>query len=86
MRQEMEIEFKNLLTNSEYQRIKNFLQLEDPLFKKQENHYFDTNDYALKSHGAALRIREKKGTWELTLKQPRLDEHGLIETNQVINE
>ncbi|WP_347835513.1 CYTH domain-containing protein [Gracilibacillus sp. JCM 18860] len=52
MSQEIEIEFKNLLTSQEYRKL-------DPLFHSvtpivQINHYFETPDFALKRHGAAL--------------------------------
>ncbi|WP_370224730.1 CYTH domain-containing protein, partial [Cytobacillus sp.] len=53
-------------------------------FSEQENHYFDTPDFLLKSKGSALRIRQKNGSFELTLKQPHPE--GLLETNENITE
>lgn len=84
MTQSIEIEFKNELTISEYERIKNFFKLDDSQFFLQVNHYFDTEWFALKEKGSALRIRSKGNTYELTLKQPYQD--GLLETNQILTE
>ncbi|WP_227395754.1 CYTH domain-containing protein [Jeotgalibacillus aurantiacus] len=80
MSQELEIEFKNLLTEDEYQRLLNTYGHTSPV--KQVNHYFDTPLFHLKQAGAALRIREKDKRAVLTLKQPV--EEGVLETHQVI--
>lgn len=82
MSQEIEIEFKNLLTKQEFTLLKNYFNLTDALFIKQDNHYFDTPTFSLKEQGCALRIRKKNGTYELTLKEP-LGEN-LLETNQIL--
>ena len=37
----------------------------------------------LKSRGSALRVREKDGKFELTLKEPAGE--GLLETTQILN-
>lgn len=79
MKQEIEIEFKNLVNKNEFKKLLAYFQLTDRDFIIQENHYFDTNDFQLKSAGAALRIRNKNGKFVLTLKQPH--EHGLLETH-----
>lgn len=84
MSQSIEIEFKNELTKAEYDRVKTHFKLPNSLFFKQENHYFDTADFALKEAGSAVRIRKKHTAYELTLKQPIKD--GLLETNQVLTE
>ncbi|WP_096155120.1 MULTISPECIES: CYTH domain-containing protein [Bacillus] len=81
--QEIEIEFKNLLNKEEYERLLHTFNLHEEAPVKQINHYLDTDDFQLKSHGCALRIREKKGAYTLTLKQPKGD--GLLETHQKIN-
>lgn len=83
MSQEIEIEYKNLLTKEEFSRIKTFFDFKTDDFKKQINHYFDTSDFYLKKQGYALRIREKDGNYELTLKQPAPT--GLRETNQALS-
>jgi len=78
MTQEIEIEYKNLLTKKEYDRL--LEQLPFPSQgKKQINYYFETTDFALKARGSALRIREKDGKYQLTLKEPHPD--GLLETH-----
>lgn len=80
MSQNIEIEFKNLLTEHEFTLLKKYLNIDDSDFVKQINHYIDTEHFALKEKGCALRIREKEGHYELTLKQPHPE--GLLETNQ----
>ncbi|WP_456271795.1 CYTH domain-containing protein [Bacillus sp. AK031] len=82
MPQELEIEFKNLLTLPEFNTIKNRLSIAEEDFTLQKNHYFDTSSNDLKKLKCALRIREKNDKYELTLKQPAED--GLLETNQVV--
>ena len=84
MSQNIEIEFKNMLTKEEFIQIKSHFQVKSSDFVKQENHYFDTLDFALKSNGCALRIREKKERFEMTLKQPHPE--GLLETNQILSD
>ncbi|RSD29420.1 CYTH domain-containing protein [Mesobacillus subterraneus] len=80
MSQNIEIEFKNMLTEDEFHLLIKHFNLEDTDFKKQVNHYFDTPSFSLKDYGAALRIREKGSKFEMTLKQPAFQ--GLLETNQ----
>lgn len=80
----IEIEFKNLITRDEFTALKNFFKLRNEDFIEQENHYFDTPDFLLKKMGSALRIRQKSGSFELTLKQPHPD--GLLETNENLTE
>jgi uncharacterized protein YjbK len=76
----IEIEFKNLLTKVEYENLLKTFNVEEKDIFKQSNHYFDTPDFSLKNVGSALRIREKKNSFELTLKQPAAV--GLLETTQ----
>ncbi|UCZ51948.1 CYTH domain-containing protein [Bacillus shivajii] len=80
MNQEIEIEFKNLLTKQEYVLLcdKYSEVLSDK--KIQTNFYFDDEQMSLKEHGSALRIREKSGKYVLTFKQPHKE--GLLETHQ----
>jgi uncharacterized protein YjbK len=80
MKQELEIEFKNLLTKEEFITLKEAFQVSDEAFIYQENHYFDTRQFSLKEKGAALRIRLKNGSYTLTLKQPHKE--GLLETHE----
>lgn len=83
MHQEIEIEFKNLLTKEEYHLLCERFSLSERDFIMQENHYFDSEDFSLKNKGCALRIRKKKAHYEMTLKQPA--EEGLLETNEIIS-
>ncbi|HEY4601927.1 MAG TPA: CYTH domain-containing protein [Cerasibacillus sp.] len=78
MKQEIEIEFKNLLTTEEYNFLLNALPFPKE-GKEQINHYFETESFDLKSCHSALRIREKEGKFYLTLKEPY--ESGLLETH-----
>lgn len=52
MSQEIEIEFKNLLTEAEYNRIYQFLPFESVELMEQTNYYFETGDGQLR--GRAL--------------------------------
>lgn len=83
MSQNIEIEFKNMLTSEEFLKLKMHFNIDQNKFKKQVNHYFDTPSFSLKSIGSALRIREKGTQFEMTLKQPA--KQGLLETNQVLS-
>lgn len=83
MTQEVEIEFKSMLTKEEYETLLHTYGLESHV-KWQANDYFDTANFDLKRHGAALRIREKKNGQVLTLKQPH--DVGLLETHANISE
>lgn len=84
MAQNIEIEFKNLITKLEFERLIKHFGLNDTDFFTQENHYFDTPDFALKAQSSALRIRKKEEEYELTLKQPYQD--ALLETNEILDE
>jgi len=84
MNQHIEIEFKNLLNKKEFRQLIDYFHVGASKFKTQKNHYFDTPGFSLKKQDSALRIREKNGHYELTLKQPAAE--GLLETNQDIPE
>ncbi len=82
--QEIEIEFKNLLTFDEFTSLCSAFKVKSDDFFSQENHYFDTPGFALKEKGCALRVRKKSDTYTLTLKQPAAE--GLLETHQIVSE
>ncbi|WP_445486705.1 CYTH domain-containing protein [Niallia sp. 03133] len=82
MSQNIEIEFKNMLTKQEYLGLIEHFQIQEKDFFQQENHYFDTADFLLKQNKSALRIRKKQNAYELTLKQPHSE--GLLETNKLL--
>ncbi|MBM7702549.1 CYTH domain-containing protein [Metabacillus iocasae] len=84
MKQEIEIEFKNLVTKQEFEQLLSHFKISESDFAAQDNHYFDTRAFSLKDRGAALRIRYKKGRYVLTLKQPH--EKGLLETHESLTE
>lgn len=86
MRQEVEIEFKNLLTEEEYLKLKHvyFKKSDRPLI--QNNYYFDTSEYTLKDHKCALRIRTKNTIAEMTLKTPFKGHHTETTIDLDINE
>ena len=73
----IEIEAKVLVSKDEYRLLtKEFAS--NPRYV-QTNYYIDTEDRALAKDGIALRIREKEGQYELTLKTPL--SQGLLEKN-----
>ena len=79
MSQQMEIEFKNLLTKEEYTRLLTFFNIVPEQIIKQENHYFDTPHYDLKNASSGLRIRVLPHRIECTLKE-RSSENAHLET------
>lgn len=81
MKQELEIEYKLLLTNDEYNLLLNNLPFPQQAIS-QTNYYFETEDFLLKENNCALRIREKNKTYTLTLKQP--NEEGILESHKTI--
>lgn len=83
MSETIEIEFKNLLTKVEYEKLLTSFKVTDEQIISQTNHYFDTPDFTLKNLGSALRTREKQNQYEMTLKQPA--EVGLLETTQTLS-
>ncbi|AIM17442.1 MULTISPECIES: CYTH domain-containing protein [Neobacillus] len=82
MRQNIEIEFKNILTKKEYIRLLKAFDIKEEQIFSHENYYFDTPNFDLKKVGSALRIRKKQECFELTLKQP--SNLGLLETTQTL--
>lgn len=84
MSQEIEIEFKNMLTQSEYEQLTTSLPFDTNDRFTQTNYYFETENFELKEQGCALRIRKKKDSWTATLKEPHVD--GLLETHDTLTE
>lgn len=74
----LEIEYKTLLTKSEYLRLQSDFADVTPI--TQTNYYIDTPDFDLKQHRFSLRIRMLENSAELTLKCPQ--KVGNIEYNQ----
>jgi len=78
----LEIEFKNLLSQTEYENLFNFFTCDKSMMQSQKNIYFDTVEKELQLIQSALRVRIKNETYELTLKIK--DPKGAIEINQMI--
>lgn len=70
MSEEIEIEFKNLLTETEYLSLLHSSGADQGDFFTQENYYFDTAAEILKKLNSGLRIRILPNAAELTLKTP----------------
>lgn len=81
MGQELEIEFKNMLTLEDYKLIKQYYFKQSEPFK-QTNYYIDSFNHDIISHKMALRIREKNNHYEMTLKVPQ--EVGVLEYNEIV--
>lgn len=65
----LEIEYKTLLTKSEYKRLLPEFDDVEPI--QQTNYYIDTPELAMKNNRFSLRIRTLKDMAELTLKIPQ---------------
>lgn len=77
----LEIEYKTLLTKSEYKRL--LSEFEDVTPISQTNYYIDTPKLDMKKKRLSLRIRTLNNKAELTLKIPQ--EVGNQEYNQAIS-
>lgn len=70
MYEEKEIEYKAILTKEQFKKLQSLYPFpKNPI--KQTNYYFETNQFDLKNHHAALRIRMKNNEYILTLKQAK---------------
>lgn len=83
MAQQLEIEFKNLLSKEEYEALCTTFAILNEEFHEQTNHYFDTADFQLKKARCGLRIREVQNRFECTLKEPASG-IGLLETTDLL--
>ena len=77
----LEIEFKSILSEEDYQKL--FSRYGKHRMYTQENYYFDTDRREIRSKGCGLRARVKNEEYELTLKENA--EVGKIEYNQQIS-
>ncbi|EPN1170287.1 CYTH domain-containing protein [Listeria innocua] len=82
MVKELEIEFRNLLTKEEYDRLIEDFRIKEDDFFEQTNFYLDTADFGLKERNSALRIRKLETQYQLTLKTP--EARGLMETTKIL--
>lgn len=83
MTQELEIEFKNVLTKQQYETLLKKFQVSDEMILHQTNHYFDTKEFRLKELFSGLRIRETNEKIVCTLKE-RTATNTHLETTDVI--
>ena len=82
---QIEIEFKNLLTQEEFQNLCQAFSIRDIDFHTQTNTYFDTPDFNLRDQKIGFRLRVLDGRNELTLKIPSMDAHTMVETTELIS-
>ncbi|WP_404427612.1 CYTH domain-containing protein [Ureibacillus chungkukjangi] len=86
MAQELEIEFKNVLTKQQYENLIKKFQVTDEMIIRQTNHYFDTTDFHLKKLLSGLRIRETKKRIVCTLKERTAENTHLETTDEISKE
>ncbi|MFD1705645.1 CYTH domain-containing protein [Siminovitchia sediminis] len=83
MSRNIEVEFKNMVNKEDFDVLLQYFQVRKNDFITQKNYYFDTKNLSLGMQQAALRIREKEGSCELTLKKAA--PVGNLEINQSIS-
>ena len=83
MSNNIEIEGKILVTETEFESLLKYFKRTDEDKIVQINHYIDSQDQQLRKLGFALRIREKINRYVLTLKTPLSE--GLLEKDQDIS-
>lgn len=83
MTQQLEIEFKNLLTKQQYEHLLQEFGIQENAIHRQTNHYIDTPSQAIKKRQSGLRIRQIDNYYECTLKE-KSAEHTHIETTDVL--
>lgn len=83
MSQQIEIEFKNMLTKAQYEQMLVDFNVKPEQIIRQVNHYIDTPKQHLKNIKSALRIREFDNHIECTLKEKN-SEHQHLETTDTL--
>ncbi len=86
MTQEIEIEFKNVLTKEQFENLLKQFNVDENMIVRQTNHYFDTLQMALKSLSRGLRIRETKAKILCTLKEKTSENTHLETTDELTKE
>ena len=76
----IEIEAKVLIKEDDYKKLAKAFPAEKHY--TQTNYYIDNDERILAKEGIALRVREKEGHFEITLKTPL--SHGLLEKSENI--
>lgn len=85
MTENVEIEYKNIISSVEYFQLFEALHFESSQTLKQENIYFDTVDGKLKQHHIGLRVRITDHYVHLTMKRPIVD-HQKLETTEKLSQ
>lgn len=85
MHSEQEIEFKNLLTQEEFQQLVDAFNLTSNDFHTQTNYYFDTAEEYFKEKKMGFRLRVLPNRNELTLKIP-VQEHIMEEKTEILSD
>lgn len=83
MKQEIEIEYKMLLSLDSFNTILKTLPFPNKPIQ-QTNYYFETTEHTLQENNCALRIRKIESDFVVTLKEPHPE--GILETHDVISE
>ena len=83
MTQEIEIEFKNMLTKKQYDALLQYFHIQPEQIIFQVNHYFDTEQWHLKNLMSGLRIRQIGDRFECTIKEKTTD-NAHLETTDVL--
>jgi uncharacterized protein YjbK len=86
MTQEIEIEFKNMLTKAQYEALLQHFHIQAEQIQFQVNHYFDTDTWHLKQLMSGLRIRQIGDFFECTLKEKTTDNAHLETTDPLSQE
>jgi len=79
----LEIEFKTLLSIEEFSRVIDYFQFKEEQFFTQINYYFDSADFQLRKRRLGLRVRVLSDNAEITLKVP--EKVGLLEINDALS-
>lgn len=79
----IEIEAKVLIKDKEYNNVLSYFKTKVIKEYDQINYYIDTDDLSLKKIGIGLRIREKDGSYVMTLKAPMAE--GLLEKDESLS-
>ena len=86
MTQEIEIEFKNMLTKAQYEALLEHFHIQPEQIHYQVNHYFDTEQWHLKQLKSGLRIRQIGNRYECTLKEKTTNNAHLETTDPITSE
>ncbi len=78
----LEIEFKSELSKQDYEKLVS--KFSSGNIYSQTNYYIDTKNLEINKNKCGLRIREKNGVFEMTLKVPQKE--GKLEINQQITD